>query len=199
MKQVHTTEDVQLLRETLESNYEIPEPTVVPVLIAVSGLPGSGKSHFCRQLSASLQFPVVESDMMRKTLFPKPTHSSTESQRLFRACHYLIKDLLQRGISVIFDATNLIEYHREQLYHVSDIAGAKLIFVRVEAPPELVRQRLEQRLRGTDKADNSEADWSVYREMSKKVQPIRHNYYTVDTARDIQPAIDRIVREINRH
>ena len=61
-----------------------------------------------------------------------------------------------------------------------------------------MRQRLEQRLCGTDEADNSEADWSVYREMSKKAQPIRHNYYTVDTSRDIQPAIDRIVREINR-
>lgn len=187
-----------MLRKTLERDYEIPEPTIAPTLIAVSGLPGSGKSHFCRQLSALLQLPIVESDAMRKALFPKPTHSPSESQRLFRACHSLIKELLQEDISVIFDATNLIEYHREQLYHISDVAKAKLIFVRVKAPPEVVRQRLDQRMSGNDRNDNSEADWDVYRKMVRTAQPIRRNYYTVDTSRDIQPVIDKIIREINR-
>jgi predicted kinase len=198
MKQAQTREDVQLLRESLQVRYKYPEPTAVPVLVAVSGLPGSGKSYFCRQLSARLRFPIVESDVMRKELVPVPTHSPTESQRLFQACHMLIKDLLQKGISVIFDATNLVEHHREQLYRIADSIKAKLIFIRVEAPPELVRQRLHQRQSDIDPADSSDADWGVYQKMSRTVQPIQRNYFAVDTSKDIEPVIDKIVREVNR-
>ena len=198
MKQIDTKQDMQALRDCLERGFEMPEPTAAPVLIAVSGLPGSGKSSFCRQLSARLHLPIVESDVMRRTLFPEPTHSPIESQRLFRACHSLIKELIQRGISVIFDATNLVEHHREQLYRIADSTRAKLIFIRLQAPPELVRRRLQQRQSDIDPADSSNADWGVYQKMSKTVQPIRRHYFAVDTSQDIEPVIDKIVREVNR-
>lgn len=198
-------EDVERLRESLG---ELPEPTITPAFIVVSGLPGSGKSYFCRRLAARLfslsphplgpPFPILESDALRRLLFPMPNYSRGESDRLFRACHMLIEDLLRRGIPLIFDATNLIERHREHLYHIADSVGARLIIVRVESPPELVRRRLQGRLSGLDPEDKSEADWRVYRRMSTTVQRIRRNHFAVDTSRDITPVIDKIVREVNR-
>ncbi|MBE0415322.1 MAG: ATP-binding protein [Dehalococcoidia bacterium] len=188
-------EDVQRLRESLS---ELPEPMVNPPFIIVSGLPGSGKSYFCRRLRERLPFPILESDALRRVLSPSPNYSLRESDRLFSACHLLIEELLRRGIPIIFDATNLIEHHRERLYHIAESVGAKLIIVRVEAPTELVRQRLHDRLSRIDPEDKSEADWKVYQKMRASVQRVRRNHFAVDTSRDITPVIDKIVREANR-
>ena len=189
------SEDVRTLRESLG---QLPEPTVNPAFIVASGLPGTGKSYFCRRLGQRLPYPILESDALRKALFPSPNYSLRESNRLFRACHLLIEELLRKGIPLIFDATNLMERNRERLYHIADSAGAKLIVVRVEAPPELVRQRLKDRLSSTDRQDQSDADWRVYRQMKASMQRIRRNHFAVDTSRDITPVIDKIVREVKR-
>jgi len=195
MGQIQLSEDVERLKESLG---QLPEPVVKPALIVVSGLPGTGKSHFCRKLDEFLSFPILESDALRKVLSPSPSYSLRESNRLFQACHLLIEELLRRGISLIFDATNLIERHRERFYHIADQTGAKLIIVRVEAPTELVRQRLENRTIGADPIDKSEADWKVYQKMESSAQKIRRNHFVVDTSRDIAPVINKVVREVNR-
>jgi predicted kinase len=187
--------DVKKLMDSLE---DLPEPSVDPALIVVSGLPGSGKSYFSRRLAERLPFPIIESDAMRQILAPQPSYSPGESERLFRACHALIGDLLRKGISLIFDATNLIERNREQLYRIADSADAKLILVRVEAPPELVRQRLERRQMEPDQNDKSDADWKVYQKMTATAERIRRNHFAVDTSKDIAPAIEKIVREARR-
>jgi predicted kinase len=139
--------DVQRLIEALG---HLPDAVVLPPFIVVSGLPGTGKSYFSRRLRDKIPAAIVESDTLRKALFSNPTYSPAESAYLFRVCYLLIEELLQKGVPLIFDATNLTESHREQLYHIADVTGAKLILVRVEAPPALVRQRMEARRSATD-------------------------------------------------
>lgn len=188
-------EDVLKLKQGLG---ELPEPIVKPFLIVMSGLPGTGKSYFSRKLTERLSCVRLESDELRKLLFPRPTYAADENQRLFSALHRLTEELLQRNIPVLLDATNLIERHREQLYHIAERLGAKLILVRVEAPPEVVRQRLEARMSRTDREDSSEADFSVYQRMRRRVQQIRRRHFVVDTSRDITPVLEKIVREVRR-
>ena len=187
--------DVRALKQVLGA---LPEPVVRPSLILVSGLPGTGKSYFSRKLAERLPSVVAESDALRKGLFSNPTYTVQESQRLFNACHRLIEELLSSGMSVIFDATNLVEHHREPLYRIVQRLGAKLIIVQVEAPRELVRQRLQGREEGADPRDNSDAGWNVYKKMRAKVERIHRNYFAVDTSRDVTPVVDKIVREAKR-
>ncbi len=195
MEKSQLVEDVQRLKESLG---ELPEPVVKPTFIMVSGLPGTGKSYFCRQLVERVPLAILESDSLRKLLFPSPSYSAQESSRLFQACSRLIEELLRRGISLALDATNLEEHHRERFYHIAEQVGANLIIVRIDAPPELVHQRLEQRSKGMNPKDSSEADWRVYRRMKPAAQRIRRNHFAVDTSKDITPVIDKIVRRINQ-
>lgn len=195
MKQNLINHDLDKLTESLQS---LPEPVANPAFVVVSGLPGTGKSFFCRKLAERLPFCILESDAMRKILFPSPSYSTEESARLFTACHSLIELLLKSGISVIFDATNLSERHREHLYRISDKTGAKLVLVRVEAPPAVAYERLQARNKMTDREDKSDADWQVYKRMKSRVDKIRRNHFAVDTSRDITPVIDKIVRSLNR-
>ena len=185
--------DVQRLRESLRG---LPEPVAEPVLIVVSGLPGTGKSFFSRRLAERVPLLVLESDALRKALFSLPSHSAGESSQLFRAVHLLIEELLKDGISLVLDATNLSERFRERLYSIADRTNARLVMVLVEAPPEVVRQRLADR--AGDPEDNSDADWSVYCQMRPSVERISRNHYVIDTSRDTEPVIDKVVREIKQ-
>jgi predicted kinase len=187
--------DVQRLTESLG---ELPEAAVEPAFIAVSGLPGTGKSYFCHKLAERLPFIILESDALRKELFPQPSYSPEESARLFRALHLLIERLLKRGISLILDATNLSERFRERLYNIADRLGVKLILVRVEAPPEVVYQRLKVRQEAASPENKSDADWAVYQRMRAMAEEMRRNHYAVDTSRDITPVLDKVVREVRR-
>jgi len=177
---------------------KLPEPVVKPAFIVVSGLPGTGKTYFCTKLAERLRFVVLESDALRKALFSSPGYSPEESTRLFRALHHLIEGLLKKGISLILDATNLSERNRERLYNISERLEVKLVLVRVEAPPEVVHERLKSRVGGASTPGSSDADWSVYQKMKSTVDKIRRNHYAVDTSRDITPVLDKIVREARR-
>ena len=187
--------DVQKLKQGLG---ELPEPVANPVFVIISGLPGTGKSHFSRKLAKRMPSVILESDALRKRIYPSPTYSAQESHCLFDACHRLIEELLDSGITVILDATNLVEQHRERLYHISQRLKAKLIIVRVEAPREIALQRLQGRSRGIDPGDNSDADSGVYQKMRARAERIRRNHFVVDTSRDITPVVDKIVRAARR-
>jgi predicted kinase len=194
-------EDSRLLsdvRRLTESLGEFPEPVVKPAFIVVSGLPGTGKSYFCRKLVERLPFIVLESDALRKELFPQPNYSPEESARLFRALHLLIERLLERGISLILDATNLSERFRERLYNIADRLEVRLVLVRVEAPPEVVYERLKVRQQAASPQNKSDADWAVYQKMKQSVEVMRRNHYAVDTSRDITPVLDKVVRAAGR-
>ena len=192
------TQIVSDAKRLSESLGQLPEAVVKPAFIVVSGLPGTGKSYFCSKLAERLPVIILESDALRRTLLPSPTYSLPESSRLFQAIHHLIEGLLNRGIPLVLDATNLSERYRERLYNIADRLGARLILVRVEAPPEVVYERLKARAEGTDLGTNSEADWSVFQKMKPTVQQIRRNHFAVDTSRDISPVLDKIVRAVNK-
>ena len=188
------TRDVKRLWASLP---EGPPPVARPVMVVISGLPGSGKTYFGRMLRAQLPLIVLESDALRKTLFPSPRYTSAENARLFSDCHSLIFNLLKRGNSILFDATNLIEGHRGRLYHIADTLEIKMVLVQLHASPEVVYERLKGRSEGIDPEDNSGADWEVYQRMLSKAEPINRKHFVVDTSKDISPALAKIVREIN--
>jgi predicted kinase len=188
-------EDVEKLRRSLNG---LPQPQVEPPLIMVGGLPGTGKSFFCSKLAERLSFLILASDTLRKVLFPSPQYKEYENKRLFSACHVLIEELLRKGIPVIFDGTNLLEHHREYFYRAAERAGARLILVWVEAPTEVVRQRLLARKETAMPQCDSEAGWEVYNKMKPRREKISRNHLVVDTSQDIAAVIDKIVRAAKR-
>jgi len=101
---------------------------------------------------------------------------------------------LRKGISLILDATNLAEQHREYLYGIADRLDVGLVLVCVDAPPRVVRERL--RNRRVNPENSSDADWAVYLKMRPTAQRINRRHYYVDTSEDINPLLDEIVREV---
>ena len=171
------------------------QTTARPVLILISGLPGTGKSYLARKLAEWEPFVVLEADSVRKTLFPQPTYTAWESHWVHCTIHALIRKFLAQGLRVIYDATNLVEHHREMVYQIADNAGARLVIVVTVAPEEVVEERLRHRREGRrDPDDISDATWQIYRRMAQQQQPIRRNHLVVDTSQEMDQAIRRVLR-----
>jgi DegV family protein with EDD domain len=175
----------------------LPPPMDPPALVVLCGLPGSGKSTFARLLRERVPLAVLESDRLRKLLFGRPTYSAQESSRLFQAIHALADRLLARGIPVLIDATNLREAHRRPLYAMAERHGARLVVVQVEAPPQVVRQRLQRRQQLRPIDDWSDAGVEVYERMQAQVEPIGRPYIRVDTSRELGPALEEVLAALS--
>ena len=174
------------------------ETTAWPVLIMLCGLPATGKSYLARRLVERMPFVIVETDFARKTLSPSPTYSAQESNLVHDVCHALMEKLLKRGARVIFDATNLLEFHREKVYRLAKSTAAKLVVVQTVASETVVRERLEKRKVARDPADISDANWAIYQRMASVQQPIGHPHLTIDTSGDLEAALNKILRMIQK-
>jgi predicted kinase len=170
------------------------ETTATPVLILVTGLPGTGKSFLTHKIVERLPAVIVESDQVRKILFPHPTYAGEESVWVHRVAHAAIERLLKASYRVIYDATNLVEWHREKVYWMAHRTGAKLVIVQTVAPEEVIRTRLENRLRQREADDLSDANWAIYLQLRKRVDAITRPHLVVDTQGDMDKAIRKIVR-----
>jgi predicted kinase len=76
-----------------------------PLLIAIAGLPGSGKSALAARLAKSLPAVVLNKDTVREAVFPPPETEYTSQQDdfvlslMFQAAGWL----LRKGRTVIID------------------------------------------------------------------------------------------------
>ena len=64
--------DARVLEATLGP---LPLTRKPPVLVILTGLPGSGKSHIASEICRRYPLARLESDALRKALFKRPTYS----------------------------------------------------------------------------------------------------------------------------
>ncbi len=187
--------DTARLRRAIDEDFARQGPGSLdrPSLVVLSGLPGTGKSHFAGELSKRLAFLVVGSDRMRKLLIARPKYTRVEHLRVFAACHQLIEGLLTDGISVVFDAAHLTERARQPAYGLALQLEARLILVWFTAPRQVIQQRLDDRAAGLNSDSYSDADWQIYCRLRPGEEPIARPHITVNSAQDISWALDRVV------
>jgi uncharacterized protein len=195
------SQDTTALRQALEADlrqYPAQSPGR-PFLVVLSGLPGTGKSHFAGELSKRVHFLILGSDQLRKALAPQPVYTREEHIRVFAACHRLVEELLKEGYRVIFDATNLTEGFRQPLYDIAGRLGSPLALVRFTASPEVIRRRLDERAAGLRSDSYSDADWLVYCRLSLGEEPIKRPHFAVDSSQDIYPVLEEVARLVETH
>ena len=185
--------DARLLEGSLGT---LPAPVARPVLLVLSGLPGSGKSYLRRELQKRHPLAALESDALRRVLFQPARHTQREHRRLFPAMQLVAGRLLGRGISVVYDATNLREAHREPLYRLAADHGAHLLVIAVSAPDEVIRKRLAEREARADPLDASDATVAVFEKMRPEAEPVARAHVAVDTSQVMGPVLDNIAREL---
>jgi predicted kinase len=114
-------------------------------LIVTFGFPGSGKTHISERLAAEIGAVHLNSDRMRFELSGKPRDDHEENKIVFRAMDYFTSVLLQRGISVIYDANVTRFIYRKRLMEIAKKCKAKYLLLNIEVPVNLALQRLSTR------------------------------------------------------
>ena len=191
--------DVTALQNALQD--ELGRITPVPnggALVALCGLPGTGKSHFAGALASRIPCLVLGSDRLRKVLKPQPRYTREEHARVFRAAHALLESLLAQGHRVVFDATNLTDRAREPLREIAARMNVPLLLVQFDAPPTIVRQRLARRSRGEIDDTWSDADWRIYCRLYPGHEPVAGPHLYVDSSLNIDPAVEKLVGILER-
>jgi len=187
--------DVALMRQTLDDDLAISKPRMPkqPLLVAMCGLPGTGKSYFAAKLTKQVPFLILETDRLRKVLVEHPKYTTREHRRVFRSCYQLIQYYLINGYSVLFDATNLNEEFRSYLYDIAKATAAPLAVVHATAPLSTVRRRLKQRKADRHANTYSDAGWLIYTRLALVEESVQRDHYSLDTSKDITPVLEQVV------
>jgi aminoglycoside phosphotransferase family enzyme/predicted kinase len=142
-----------------------------PVLHAVGGLSGSGKSTRARQTAPDLGAPpgavVLRSDEIRKRLWgrapreplPPEAYAPGQSERVYGRMLDEARTALAAGRSVILDAVFLKPEERDAAEALAGEAGVAFDGLWLEVAPEVATQRLDART-----GDASDADARVLQE-----------------------------------
>ena len=185
--------DLPRLRAALAD--EVPPPDIGPSsLVILCGLPGTGKSHFARELVARAPFVWLNSDRTRKLLVAHPCYSRREHRRVFAAMHVLTRGYLRDGHSVVFDATNLNEGVRAPLYASADTVGVDPLIIRFTASAGLVWKRMADRASGAADPTQSDAGWEVYTRMAVADQPVPRPHLLVRGPEEAERALEETLR-----
>ncbi len=189
-----TIRDAALVRDALGLYSRPPQyGSQAGVLVALSGLPGVGKSHFAARLAGKLPCVVLESDRIRKLLVARPRYTGQEHGRVFSVCHLLVEECLANGHRVVFDATNLGEAARRPLRRICRRLSVPLLWVSVTAPLDIVKQRLVGRDAGNPDGF-SDAGWDVYQRFAPNEQPVSNPDFIVDSSGDTTSIVDEVAR-----
>ena len=183
------------MRQTLDNDLALSQPRMPqqPLLVAMCGLPGTGKSYFAAKLTEKVTFLILETDRLRKVLVEHPKYTAGEHRRVFRSCYQLIQYYLINGYSVLFDATNLNEEFRSYLYDIAEATHAPLAVVHATALESTVRRRLKQRKADRHADTYSDAGWLIYTRLATVEEPVQRDHYALDTSKDIAPVLDQVV------
>lgn len=120
----------------------------VQLLVMMMGVPGSGKTHFARQLAATYPASRFNSDAIRRELwgsYEKYKWGSGDydqkRDRVFTLLGSRVKSALAAGQSVIRDYSQNTRRTRRSGYELADSLGILALAVWVQTPLELAIQR----------------------------------------------------------
>lgn len=161
------------------------------MIIIVFGLPGSGKSYFASRLAEKIGAKYVNSDRLRKELFPKRDYSDQEKKAVYDK---MVEEMMQAAAenkNLVLDAT----FHRKetrQLFTDKMQDKHEIIFIEVQADEEIIRERVKK------KRDYSEADFDVYKLIRQQNEPLTKPHLTLQsTNNNIDEMLEKATQDLN--
>jgi len=141
-----------------------------PLVVAVMGRPGTGKSTQAEALAQALGWPHLASDRIRKTRAGMPLHGRADADARNRLYTDTLTEttyatLRQRALQharrhrgTVLDATFSAPAQREQFRSALRAADVPYVFVELTAEDAVLKRRLRARSSGTATASDARAE-----------------------------------------
>lgn len=136
-----------------------------PLLIAIGGLSGTGKSTIAAALASAFSpapgARIIRSDVVRKTLsgvapetrLPPSAYSHEFTERVYAELQDQARKTLAAGYTAIVDATFMSEKDRHEIEQIARSPGIKFTGFWLESPRNILEQRLKARHNDASDAD----------------------------------------------
>jgi hypothetical protein len=194
----------------LETALELARSTP-PFCLITHGLSGSGKTTIAGPLAARLNAVHLRSDVERKRLHglestdrenagvEQGLYAPDKTEAIYRHLAAMAEAALDGGIGVIVDASFLSRRYRDLLRSLASKRDARFAILNLEAPVEVLEQRIAQRNRQC--SDASDADLSVLDHQLKTADTFGPDEaaWIVSVATDTAVDTDRLAATIRSH
>lgn len=132
-------------------------------LFILCGLPFSGKTYLAQKIAEHLPVAIISFDAIYEELRQKTGDElSTQPEVLDQVKQKALLSLsenLQEGKNVVWDSTNPLRKHREELMGIGDSFGAQNIVLHVNTSLDEVRKRMQENKSTHKKVDRGSDDF----------------------------------------
>jgi aminoglycoside phosphotransferase family enzyme/predicted kinase len=187
----HAAEKAEATRKQARNYFDLARSFLTPTpprLIGIGGLSGSGKSTISRAIAPYIgAFPGavhIRSDVERKRLFgvapterlPESAYAPEVSDEVYAMCRKRALMALVGGQAVIVDAVHAKQDEREALAALAGEMGVPFTGLWLQAPPEVMRQRIARRTSDTSEATPAVMDAQLAYEIGEQ------NFQVIDAS-----------------
>lgn len=159
----------------------------IPLLIIVSGLPGTGKTTLALALAQDLGIAHFNTDMIREEIQKKGQYDPETKQVIYAELRRRVRQTLEAENSVIIDATFYQEAYRLPFLNEAKRLGVPIYWIELEADAALIRERVSK------KRAYSEADFTVYQKIKKAYEPLTIPHLILSSG---DKGVDKLITEV---
>jgi len=160
------------------------------MLIAMAGLPGTGKSTLAQKLAAAYSGIVLNKDVIREALFPIALIEYSTRQDdfcmsiLFQVASYMLQN--DPSLHVIVDGRTFSrKYQVEPLDQFAQEINKPLKIIECICSDETAQKRLEEKVTVREKHPAGNRNFHLYLTIKACFEPIREPKLVVNTDEDL--------------
>jgi uncharacterized protein len=199
----------KLLKETikyLNLAYQYAVKFTRPTLWVVCGMPGSGKSTISNELSRVFGIKTLNSDVIRRELFgmnpgnpsdvpfEEGIYSKNASGLTYGKLLLLAQEEIEKGNSVILDATYANEHHRDEVLRMASDNDVNIIFVECVLKEKLLKERLSNRKTEYQVSDARLHHFEYFKEKFKPFNKVNDAMHIcVNTEKTLEKCMQQIL------
>lgn len=188
-------------RQIVESIIKLPRRKgVLPLVLVIMGLPGSGKTTVANRTMREFPFfYYISGESATYALTGKDKCSSGEYKEVYELIYDLLKEYVQQGKPIIFDATNPKFAFREKLRRV--LKGVARVFVlHTVCDEDTALTRLKNR-----KSDHSNKYQVVsncppktFKEFQRNLEPLKESEFGIRVNTSKGASLQVLMKSINQ-